>query len=278
MKLFLHIGYSKTGTSAIQELLALSYDELLRQGILYPKAGRTEGQNKTAHFSLCFGLRSDTNGTVPNLWPERIQESIRSVVVSCEGFCHAKASDIPDIANFFKAFDVHVILYLRHPLNYLISSYAQALRTGKTSSSLEEFASSRRSTIRYSELLKHWETVGTLKVSVYDDKQRGLEADFLKTIDADIPNVPRKVVNPSPDGSVLFLLSFLNRFQRVVPSAVSRRTRNYILRNPRLFSWLPRRAVDLGAMKNVVKTETQSWDLELMRRYLSDHELNMLLR
>ncbi|MCH1458014.1 MAG: hypothetical protein L7T86_03935, partial [Synechococcus sp. MOX_bin73] len=36
IKLFLHIGHGKTGTSAIQSSLAIASDELSKKGISYP--------------------------------------------------------------------------------------------------------------------------------------------------------------------------------------------------------------------------------------------------
>lgn len=37
MKTFLHIGMPKTGSTALQETLLASHDELLRKGVLYPR-------------------------------------------------------------------------------------------------------------------------------------------------------------------------------------------------------------------------------------------------
>ena len=53
MRLFLHPGWWKTGTSALQDHLAERYDELRRHGILYPKAGR---EIDNAHHGLALSL------------------------------------------------------------------------------------------------------------------------------------------------------------------------------------------------------------------------------
>lgn len=48
MRLVLHIGNHKTGSTAIQTALSNSYKHLVSNGILYPKAGRA----RNAHHNL----------------------------------------------------------------------------------------------------------------------------------------------------------------------------------------------------------------------------------
>ena len=55
--LYLHIGMNKTGSTALQVYMSNHYGEHLRQGVLYPAAGR---KGKT-HYLLttAFGLGSN---------------------------------------------------------------------------------------------------------------------------------------------------------------------------------------------------------------------------
>ena len=50
-RFFLHIGLMKTGTTALQRTLAQNYDELMRDGVLYPKTARfdVKGGAKLVH-------------------------------------------------------------------------------------------------------------------------------------------------------------------------------------------------------------------------------------
>lgn len=60
MKLILHIGQGKAGSTAIQRTLAAGRDELLRKGVLYPE---------NLYIKNCHHYFSTLNFDVPQRWP-----------------------------------------------------------------------------------------------------------------------------------------------------------------------------------------------------------------
>ena len=61
-RLYLHIGQPKSGTTSLQDFLALERETLSEQGFLYPRLREVENDN--AHHALSYDLREET---VPGL-------------------------------------------------------------------------------------------------------------------------------------------------------------------------------------------------------------------
>lgn len=116
-KLFLHIGYPKTGTSGIQRFLTTNAAALEQAGLLYPKTGILNH----AHFLLHFSL-----DIFPELCPvpippaETLRAQLReeidaspcqAAVISSEFFVTGR--DIQKIRSFFSDYEVKIIIYLR---------------------------------------------------------------------------------------------------------------------------------------------------------------------
>lgn len=57
-RLYLHIGQPKSGTTSLQDFLALERDRLREQGFLYPRLREVENDN--AHHALSYDLREET--------------------------------------------------------------------------------------------------------------------------------------------------------------------------------------------------------------------------
>ena len=55
MNIYLHMGFYKTGTTAIQKFLSLNRDQLVKQGFLYPAIGAYGD----AHFPISRGLNKE---------------------------------------------------------------------------------------------------------------------------------------------------------------------------------------------------------------------------
>jgi len=87
--LYLHIGWSKTGTSAIQFQLDLQYDALKKQGVLYSKKLQMNDQAHH-HFALAFApihgypAKYKIPEVLDLLEQEMIDENCSSALVSSE--------------------------------------------------------------------------------------------------------------------------------------------------------------------------------------------------
>ena len=149
MRLHLHVGHGKTGSSFLQSWLALNATALQQQeGLLYPLlcplSGRCDQQAAQGHFSMGNGFVLDPL-LVPNRrtftmrrWKRRLLRhhnalsmQTRGLVFSCEPWARTLGSKIDQLlkVNEVLEFDgLDVLLLVRDPLDHAISVYAQMVK------------------------------------------------------------------------------------------------------------------------------------------------------
>ena len=135
-QLILHVGFHKSGTSALQESFAAQRDQLKAAGISYPSIGRK------AHHRIAWALTQKAWG-----WKKRggevtsfkhftrmarsINQSRSSkIVLSSEFFSELTPEKIQVIASAIKNRQVKVLFTLRPLAKLLGSSYQQYLKYG----------------------------------------------------------------------------------------------------------------------------------------------------
>lgn len=135
-QLILHVGFHKSGTTALQESFFVQRDELLAQGIEYPNTG------KKAHHRAVWALASkrwgwkDKGGeTTPyRTWLKMLKlvnsSKAQSVVLSSEFFSELSSEKIRKIQQEIKGRQVKVLFTLRPLAKLLGSSYQQYLKYG----------------------------------------------------------------------------------------------------------------------------------------------------
>jgi hypothetical protein len=131
-KIIIHIGMNKTGTSALQSYLYSNRKELAKNGILYPKTGLVD----SAHYSLSASL-GFANPSVNESWVKdknklfksfrsELNGNIHTVVFSSEDLLLNKP--VAEVKQFFKGYDVKVVVYLRRHDHWWLSAYTQAVK------------------------------------------------------------------------------------------------------------------------------------------------------
>lgn len=136
MKIFIHIGTHKTGTTSIQNILFSNKDELKNKNILYPSSGCT---NTKAHHNLvyqsakswkykeAFGGWRELENEVSRMKPE-------SVVLSAENFSgyFKNKKVIDDIKSFCESIEATpvIVACIRPQVDYIDSIYSQNCATG----------------------------------------------------------------------------------------------------------------------------------------------------
>jgi hypothetical protein len=129
---YLHIGLNKTGSTALQSYFFDNSTLLKSNGILYPKTGLVG----SAHYSLSASL-GFCNPSVNSVWFKdkkklkkaflnEIDASTDTVIFSSEDFLLNKP--IESVQNFFKGFNVKVVVYLRRHDHWWLSAYSQAVK------------------------------------------------------------------------------------------------------------------------------------------------------
>jgi len=212
---FFHIGYYKTGTSAVQLYCHSHRKELLRHGILYPETGvchRNEshgflslkrleetGQRVPQWFLILMrGMKSVKSGR--RIWEEVVREIESSaadrVIISSEDFIQYadnKRSQalIREIKDFLSPYDVRVVCYIRRQDDYCESWYNQIVKFGirvRERCGLPAYESMAETHRNYLMALDAFEKVFSRKsmiVRIYDRKElRGgdIVQDLLYTV------------------------------------------------------------------------------------------------
>lgn len=117
---YIHIGPHKTGTTTIQQGLALNKISLSRQRVLAPRTGRPYPGNAGNH-NLSWELRipnsrvyNPKHGTWKDLLDE-IKENrrVRKIILTSEDFCLLDEGAIQKIREYLSDYQVKVIIYLR---------------------------------------------------------------------------------------------------------------------------------------------------------------------
>ena len=135
-ELILHVGFHKSGTSALQESLANQREELNKAGVLYPSIG------KKAHHRVVWGLSQKPWG-----WKAKGAEktsfktfsrmaslinlsSASKIVLSSEFFAELEPEHIRKLASSIRGRQVKILFTLRPLAKLLSSSYQQYLKFG----------------------------------------------------------------------------------------------------------------------------------------------------
>jgi hypothetical protein len=205
-RLFLHIGYPKTGTTGLQRYLSLNAARLKERGILYPQAGRVTyketGAVSDAHYAASFVLdigHYEGKLAFPNvvdmkaqLAREVAESGCDQVVISSEYFITAK--NLRVIAEFFDGYEVTIVVYLRRHDHAYESAYNQLLKTARPApwnATIEAFILYQQGIqdvpYDYLETIERWASVfggRNINVRVFEKPPHGrnIYADFLDAI------------------------------------------------------------------------------------------------
>jgi hypothetical protein len=135
-ELILHVGFHKSGTSALQESLANQRDDLHKAGVLYPSIG------KKAHHRVAWGLSQKPWGwkargaeKTPYKTFSRMASLInlsqaQRIVLSSEFFAELEPDKIQKLADTIKNRQIKILFTLRPLAKLLSSSYQQYLKFG----------------------------------------------------------------------------------------------------------------------------------------------------
>lgn len=214
-----HIGLNKTGTSSLQDFLALNTDALRAEGICYPRAGRTGA----AHHALSAWVGSAEADADPGASPvaqallAEMQDMPR-VWLSSEDFHVRGLRGARNLARLLQGHSVRIVLYLREHLAYLASWYQQNVQASGLSCSFETFCHLTHKPL--SEVAETWGQVfghGQLTLRLYERRSL-LGGDVLKDfaaqvgLEGDLGRFVRKPYenNPSISGNLLFIKRLLN--------------------------------------------------------------------
>lgn len=256
---YLHIGTPKTGSTSIQRFLARADEELAEQGTLYPEAGRpdTDWSDQYGQHELYWSIAGKRGVEDEKVWRKLRQEvdefSGRRVVISAEGFGGCRSGEIRRVAAHLAPHPIHVVVYLRPPIQFLRSTYKQCVKTGTFCDSFAQFVEEMVPQCNYLDLVSRWQrcdAVESLDIQLFDKVKEapGLEASFSEAVGIDFEKVRSYVgspVNTSPPDHVVQLARWLSvgrrRGARIEAwKSLMSRARSNVLGQRRPGRWLTR--------------------------------------
>lgn len=271
----LHIGRHKSGTSAIQHFLARNRVRLGKAGWEYPRAL----SGRVAHHDFAAGLdpaRAADADEVTQRMRRREVERMRKwlaapgdaeKIVSSEAFQNV---DPALLSGVFPEGRTRVVVYLREPLDYLISSYAQAIQAQAARTPFVSYAAAFRPD--YARFLDRWAAVfghDAIHVRIYD---RSLLAggdilhDFADALGlpADQLRFPKAGANPSIGPELIEFKGVINAF---VPEETQMALRLYA-RLSRLARPFPLRMRVPPAFAEAWRAQFAASNADVFARYL----------
>lgn len=186
--ILLHIGTHKTGSTSIQQFLARVSDQLRKDDILYPEAGRPDDRAPHGHHTLAWSIQQRQGLENLEGWEEVAREIRRSscnqVLLSSEVFETCSVEEIRQIRSFFPNFKVEALVYLRKPFGYMVSMYKQRIRAFGETRPFRQFADAKMHLCDYPALLERWRQglgEGQITARSFEQccKSDGLEASLL---------------------------------------------------------------------------------------------------
>lgn len=238
MRLILHIGTEKTGTTSIQKFF-LKHRELLNsQSILYPKStcgingnhrwwpafvynNNFEDDFTLAKFSGDINLRKKIlNEKFEEFKIEINNSDADCCLISSEQFSSRLGNN--EIKNLKKILEnlfdeIFIILYIRKPINYAISLLTTSIKSGGTPKGLDIEAFKKRSNLK---VIKKWSNFFSgknFKVKLFEKElffQGDLIKDFCNEYDIKIPSELRTTIFANKSLNLLQMksLRYLNQY------------------------------------------------------------------
>lgn len=144
MKIFLHIGDSRTGTTSLQTRLTKNRDVLEKYDIIYPQIGLLGNGNGVAQHALAFSLMNNWPSFASSAKIEReivwnnlehcinkFKETKKSILISSEGFSPIREPKIQFIQDFFSGHDVQVLFTYRNAEDWRRSMREHRIKCGE---------------------------------------------------------------------------------------------------------------------------------------------------
>lgn len=310
MKLVLHIGTPKTGSTLLQTTCLQNRTWLSRQGVYFPSL-LSNGGNHLAVFAAAtpritvfhreLGVTStEEQRDYQSRFLDRLDAEIERaratherMLVTSENLAGGLRS--PGIATLHgmlaeRFSEIEILVYLRRQDNCLLSLYAEGVRRGFLSLSYEAFLEKALAGLEagnfrfldYQRLLKRWAgSFGrrSLDVRLFDPAQwvgGDLTGDFMTAVVGTAPEGIEALDRPADDYRSLSApsLKLLRRVNRLLPYVIDGRINPRRARIQDLVRLLPREPKPEASLdlSNRIMTRFEASNEQVRRKYFPAHE------
>lgn len=223
MKIVIHIGVHKTGTTFLQAVLTRNMSQLYERGVFY----RPYGQGQTSHYGI---VRKFSNEEIDikggqELLRSHVDEArasgVHTLLLSSEMLCEQRV-DIDPFLSVLSPYEISTIAYMRRPDDLVVSAYNQIVRDEYHRRVMPLSEKNKAYDPSYKLILSRWMRSDlNLVLAPYDQKQwfgGSIFTDFLSMIGLedtsglDLSNVDDEV-NTSLPASLIDVLLRANRIK-----------------------------------------------------------------
>lgn len=185
--IYIHIGYGKTGTTSIQDMLFFNRHEFAKQGILYP----TTGLRGTGHHNLAVLGKNELTNDFIDLKREIQNSNQHKIILSSEFFVFSKENYIKAMQETLIDYNVKVIFYIRDQLKLIESVYLQWQKVGDDyKKDIVLFFDHHKASFNFLNRIEPWGKYfgnENMIVEVFDQRLIGADVtkDFLTKVEID---------------------------------------------------------------------------------------------
>lgn len=206
MRVVLHIGTNKTGTSAIQGFLHYNPQYLAELGFIYPLTGRAGTPH---HANLAHVAQTSPNDLpllVSQIEKEAKDAGAHSVIISSE-FLHT-INPAP-ILQAFHRHELSTVVFLRDHVSYLSSWYREAIKSNDKTYSFWDFITLVRAP--YSSWISNWPNPHIVQYDRNFLRNHSAVDELVHFLDPQAPTPPPyQEENISISGNLLFAKQIVN--------------------------------------------------------------------
>lgn len=143
--LYLHIGMGRCGSSAIQHFAAQNRDELLQRGVCYPDGKDFGFDVAAAGNGLPIARHETASKALPAIRKFILESAAERFLLSSEHLYPSSVANFEQIKREFSdnSIQVRCIAYVREQREWMISRYAQALKSKRWKIQLEDYLRSQ---------------------------------------------------------------------------------------------------------------------------------------
>jgi len=227
MKLILHIGLPKTGSTYLQSALAFNRKRLSSiYGIYWPiSCSYKSGEGDTiGHHKFADSLKRGDLTSAKQMLLETVNEANKhgcnSIIISSEGLSVVNTNTFESAIDGIGLSEINIIAYLRHPADLILSWYSQDVHGQTVFTNLMSWHSSRKSYVGNIQNLQRWSSASKAKLFIRLYDRAALESgdiltDFcMHTFGAVSLTIDQEVIstNPSLKGNLLLIKRILNEY------------------------------------------------------------------
>lgn len=218
--IYIHIGISKTGTTAIQKFFHKNNDLLNSKGFHYIHSGRAAGGACHHHLARLYKSGAGRSQDILAIRDEMARSDSHSFIISSEMFEYLGRSQIRQLKRDFAGYTIILVVYLRYQDQALSSMYNELVKKHACATSFSEHVreTPRKGLLLYGKMLGLWEKElgrNNIRVRVFDRERLlggNVVEDVCATVGMDIRDIklPESAANTSISAAAICLLREIN--------------------------------------------------------------------